>query len=172
MANASSLSGIEPVAFRRAVPGQLALNESVYTNSFRHPTQLNPSTFAQQNTQAARSAQAAKAAERRLIRKGHQKASGKRNTRSDYLHHHLDPFFHHSAKHKASLSREAKGFLLWGRINPAHCLNPYRTTSAEHYRDFSQDRDPIDRTFYTKTHNKAYKEARALSKQNAMRLNR
>lgn len=83
---------------------------------------------------------------------------------SDFMHHHLSPFWHEGPEVQKNLRPEQHAFRLWGRINPAHCVIPYETETQRNYNqqatihalppDYVQDK-----THHLRVEGKDYKEA-------------
>lgn len=95
------------------------------------------------------------------MKKLRQRNRGLKKAPETLLHHHVDPYYHESEEKKNAVKPQERSFRLWGRINPAHCVNPYM---SEHQRTFvnpQEYRDPMDTTHNMRIIRKDYKEALA-----------
>ena len=146
-----------PSVPRRYRDGTLKRTTSEYCATYRHPQ-----SFAAEmggDLDASRSVRSV-AAESGLVPGSRlpTRERGRMNAPSHFLHH-------HSASHSASLRPEQHSFRLWGRINNAHCVVPYETSSQ---RDFAAEhldhRDPIDTSRHMRIQGKEYTEALAKAK--------
>lgn len=150
-----------PSVPRRYRDGTLKRTTSEYCATYRDP-ESHAAELAGEEFGASRSVRSV-AAESGLVPGSRLPARerGRMTAPRHFLHHHQAG----SGGDSSRLRPEQHSFRLWGRINNAHCVVPYETSSQ---RDFAPEhlehRDPIDTSRHMRIEAKAYTEALAKAK--------
>jgi len=84
---------------------------------------------------------------------------GRMRAPSDFEFHHADNFWHESIESKSQVPYGENGFRMWGRINPAYCVNMYETSTQRAHGPVQPFKMPHDPNFSMEVRDKGYKEA-------------